>query len=215
MTERLQLVVMISGNGSNLQAIIDAIESGFIQADIKAVVSNDGEAFGLQRALHHGLQTQVIDHHDFETRQQFDLALQTYLKSIDPDFIILAGFMRILGADIIQAFEHQIINIHPSLLPAYKGLNTHQRALDNGETKHGVSIHLVTADLDAGPVIMQAEYPIEKGDSVEDLQSRGHQLEHMMYPQLLAWLGNRTLSVKGGQVFHEDSPLEKPVLLHA
>ena len=146
-----------------------------------------------------------------DSRDQFDQVLHHYLETIAPDYIVLAGFMRILGPNIIQAFEHRILNIHPSLLPDYKGLNTHQRVLDNHETQHGVSIHLVTAELDDGPVIAQASYPIEAGDCAEDLQRKGHRLEHQMYPQVLCWLSDNKLTIEGGQLFYEQALLEQPI----
>lgn len=215
MSEPLKLAVMISGNGSNLQSIIDAIESGRLNAEIKAVISNDRLAFGLVRASRHGIHTQVLEHRDYDDRKQFDNALQQYLEAINPDYIVLAGFMRILGTDIIQAFENRILNIHPSLLPDYKGLNTHQRVLDNHEKEHGVSIHLVTAELDGGPIILQASYPIEPGNSVEDLEQRGHQLEHRMYPQLLSWLSSGRLAINEGQLYFEQALLENPIAFDA
>ena len=211
MSESLKLAVLISGNGSNLQSIIDAIDSGRLDARIEAVISNDRGAYGLVRATKHGLHTWVIDHRDYNSRDKFDDVLQHYLESIGPDYIVLAGFMRILGPRFIQAFEHRILNIHPSLLPAYKGLNTHQRALDNAEDRHGVSIHLVTPELDDGPVIVQGGYPIEAGDRVEDLQRKGHKLEHQMYPQVLRWLSDKNLTIKGGQIFYDQALLEKPI----
>ncbi len=214
MSNPLQLAILISGNGSNLQSIIDAIETGRLNAKIKAVVSNKSEAFGLVRATRHGLHTWVIDHQDYANRDQYDDVLQHYLESIDPDYIVLAGYMRILSPDFIEAFEHRILNIHPSLLPAYKGLNTHQRALDNAETQHGVSIHLVTAELDAGPVILQASYPVETGDRVEDMQTKGHRLEHQMFPQVLSWLSDNKLTIEGGQVFYEQALLDQPILFN-
>lgn len=211
MSQPLQLAILISGNGSNLQSIIDAIELGKLNAQIKAVVSNNSEAYGLVRASNHGLDTRVIDHRDFQDREQYDAVLQHYLESVAVDYIVLAGFMRILGPAIIKAFEHQILNIHPSLLPAYKGLNTHQRALDDGAEQHGVSIHLVTAELDDGPIICQAKYPVEAGDRAEDLQARGHRLEHQMYPQVLSWLSDKKLTIEGGQLFYEQALLEQPI----
>ncbi len=214
MSKPLRLAILISGNGSNLQSIIDAIETGRLNAKIKVVVSNNPEAFGLVRATRHGLNTWVIDHQDYANRGQYDDVLQHYLESIDPDYIVLAGYMRILSPGFIEAFEHRILNIHPSLLPVYKGLNTHQRALDNAETQHGVSIHLVTAELDAGPVILQASYPVEVGDRVEDMQTKGHRLEHQMYPQVLSWLSDNNLTIEGGQVFYEGALLEQPILFN-
>ncbi|MDH3534478.1 MAG: phosphoribosylglycinamide formyltransferase [Gammaproteobacteria bacterium] len=211
MSKPLQLAILISGNGSNLQSIIDAIESGSLNARISAVISNERDAYGLVRATRHGLNTWVVEHRDYPDRDQFDAVLQNYLEAVNPDYIVLAGFMRILGPGFIHAFEDRILNIHPSLLPAYKGLHTHRRALDNGATEHGVSIHLVTAELDDGPVILQASYPIEAGDTVQDLQRKGQRLEHQMYPQLLRWLGNDKLAIKGGQLFYEQALLEKPI----
>lgn len=211
MTKPMALAILISGNGSNLQAIIDAIEAGQLNAEIKAVVSNNSEAYGLVRATRHNLHTWVIDDQDYDSRKHYDEVLQHYLESISPDYIVLAGFMRILSPGFIDAFEHRILNIHPSLLPAYKGLNTYQRALDNAETQHGVSIHLVTAELDAGPIILQASYTVEAEDRVEDLQRKGHQLEHQMYPQVLSWLGDKQLTIKDGKVFYDQALLEQPI----
>jgi len=215
MSQPLQLAILISGNGSNLQSIIDAIELGKLNAQIKVVVSNNSEAYGLLRASQHGLDTRVIDHRDFQDREQYDAVLQHYLESVAVDYIVLAGFMRILGPAIIKAFEHRILNIHPSLLPAYKGLNTHQRALYDGAAQHGVSIHLVTAELDDGPIICQAKYPIEAGDRAEDLQARGHRLEHQMYPQVLRWLSDKKLTIQGGQLFYEQALLKQPITFNS
>ena len=212
MSRKLTLAVLISGNGSNLQAIIDAIEADRLDAEIKAVICNNREAYGLLRATRHGLHTWVIDHRDYESRERFDEALRHYLQAIDPDYIVLAGFMRILGPGLIDAFENRILNIHPSLLPEYKGLDTHQRALDNGERQHGVSVHVVTAELDDGPVILQAAYPIEPGDEASDLQQRGHALEHKMYPQVLQWLSEGKLVIEGGRLIYDRTPLDKPLV---
>jgi phosphoribosylglycinamide formyltransferase-1 len=213
MSDPLALAILISGSGSNLQAIIDAIECGQLDAEIRTVVSNNPQAYGLQRATKHGLPTRVIDHRDYPEREQYDAMLQQYLQTLAPDYIVLAGYMRILSPAFIDAFEHRILNIHPSLLPAYKGLDTHQRALQNGETRHGVSIHLVTAELDDGPILLQASYPIQANDSVEDLQARGHRLEHQMYPQLLRWISETKLSIDAdGHILYEQTPLEVPLI---
>jgi len=212
MNNPLRLAVLISGSGSNLQAIIDAIESGELGAEIGVVISNNPNAYGLQRAQQHGLPVAVIDHRDFDKRADYDARLQQQLEAVAPDYIVLAGYMRILGARFIETFAHRILNIHPSLLPAYKGLNTHQRALDAGESRHGVSIHLVTAELDDGPILLQASYPIKPGDSVTDLQERGHLLEHRMYPQLLRWISESKLIIDdGGQIFYDQTLLEQPI----
>jgi phosphoribosylglycinamide formyltransferase-1 len=211
MTKPMTLAILISGSGSNLQAIIDAIGSGQLNAEIKAVVSNNPEAYGLVRATRHNLHTWVIDDQDYSSRKRYDEVLRHYLESLGPDYIVLAGFMRILSPGFIDAFEHKILNIHPSLLPAYKGLNTYQRALDNAETQHGVSIHLVTAELDAGPIILQASYAVEAGDSAEDMHRKGIQLEHQMYPQVLSWLSDKQLTITEGQVFYDQALLEQPI----
>jgi len=212
MSNELRLAVLISGSGSNLQAIIDAIESGSLQANIGTVVSNNPDAYGLKRAANHGLPTTLIDHRDFSSRELYDDALRRHLQSVGPDYIVLAGYMRILSPAFVRAFEHRIVNIHPSLLPAYKGLDTHQRALDNAESQHGVSIHLVTAELDDGPILLQASYPIEQGDSAADLQAKGHRLEHRMYPLLLRWLSEGKLIIdNSGRILYEQIPLNKPI----
>jgi len=216
MTAALRLVVLISGSGSNLQAIIDAIETGELDARIELVISNNSDAFGLKRARKHGLLTAVVDHRDHTSREQYDSALQRQLESVAPDYIVLAGFMRILSPAFISAFAHRILNIHPSLLPDYKGLNTHQRALDNGESQHGVSIHLVTAKLDDGPILLQGAYPVKPDDRVEDLQARGHRLEHQMYPQLLRWIGEGKLNIDNeGRIHYDQVLLEHPILFNS
>ena len=212
MSNALRLAVLISGSGSNLQAIIDAIEDAHLQATIDSVVCNNPDAFGLQRAIRHGLPALVIDHRDYASRDQYESALREHLQSVGPDFIVLAGYMRILSPSFVQSFEHRILNIHPSLLPAYKGLDTHQRALDNAESQHGVSIHLVTAELDDGPILLQASYPIEPGDSAADLQAKGHRLEHQMYPLLLRWFSEGKLSIDdSGRILYEQTPLDQPI----
>ena len=212
MSGELGLAVLISGSGSNLQAIIDAIENGQLDARIRCVISNNPDAYGLQRARAHRLATAVVDHRAFDNRADYDAELARLLVDIDPDFIVLAGYMRILGAAFVARFSNRILNIHPSLLPAYKGLETHRRALENGESQHGVSIHLVTAELDDGPILAQGCYAIEPGDSVADLQARGHRLEHRMYPQVLRWLAQGKLIVQqDGHILYEQSPLEAPL----
>lgn len=209
--KKLSIVVLISGNGSNLQSIIDALESGQINGQITAVISNKADAYGLQRAKKHNIDQQVISHKDFASRESFDLALSQNLTRLNPDIIVLAGFMRVLGSALIQAFDRKIINIHPSILPSYKGLNTFQRAIDNQEKEHGVSIHIVTPKLDDGPVIVRGRYPILTTDTVSDLQGKGHRLEHRMYPQVLRWLGLGDLQVNADTIMFQDKLLERPI----
>ena len=216
MKKRLVLAVLISGSGSNLQAIIDAIEAGTLDARIACVICNNPDAYGLQRATRHGLPIQIIDHRSYSSRAQYDAELRRQLELIAPDYIVLAGYMRILSAEFVRAFEHRILNIHPALLPAYKGLDTHQRALANAETEHGVSIHLVTAELDDGPILLQASYPIEDGDTVADLQKKGRQLEHQMYPAVLRWISESKLIIDtNGQIFHDQTSLDNPLQFNA
>ena len=153
-----RLVVLISGSGSNLQAIIDACLSGYINAEVAAVISNKADAYGLTRAKHAGIATQVLDHKQFASREEYDVALGQLISDFTPDLVVLAGFMRILTPSLVQKFKGKMLNIHPSLLPKYQGLNTHQRAIDANDAEHGVSVHFVTEELDGGPVVCQARY---------------------------------------------------------
>ena len=187
----LATVVLISGNGSNLQAIIDAIAKG-LAVEIRAVISNRPEAFGLQRAAQVGIPTHVIDHtqgsrHDFET------ALSEKINTYAPDLIVLAGFMRRLTPDFVRLYSGRMINIHPSLLPKYPGLHTHRRVLSAGENRHGVTIHYVTDEVDAGPLICQAALNVPPGETEENLEQRIHALEHRLYPQVLSWFAEGLL----------------------
>ena len=211
--KKLSIIVLISGNGSNLQSIIDAIESGQINGQITAVISNQADAYGLKRAKKHNIDQRVISHKDFTSRENFDLALTEALTHLDPDIIVLAGFMRVLGSALIQAFDRRILNIHPSLLPNYKGLNTFQRAIDNQESEHGVSIHIVTSELDNGPVIVRGRYSILTDDKISDLQAKGHQLEHRMYPQVLQWLSQGDLKINADAIMFQGKLLESSIEL--
>ena len=207
----ISLVVLISGNGSNLQSIIDSIDAGQVNASLKAVISNNSDAYGLTRARNHSIETRVIDHRLYDSRNSFDQALQHCIDEFSPDYIVLAGFMRILGSALIQANKNKILNIHPSLLPDYKGLNTYQRVLNNFETEHGVSIHVVTAELDDGPVLMRGRYAIESGDTETELQHKGHRLEHRMYPRVLQWLGEKKLQIGEHRIEFEQRILQQPI----
>jgi len=183
--ELLRLVVLISGNGSNLQAIIDEIENNHLPAQIIAVVSNKADAYGLQRAKKVNIEQCVLSHRDYNDRKLYDAALQKLVDSYQPDLIILAGFMRILSDDFVQHYSRKMLNIHPSLLPKFKGLNTHQRVIDAGEKEHGCSVHFVTAELDEGPVILQARVIVKENDTAETLASRVHKQEHKIYPEAI------------------------------
>ncbi len=212
--KQLTLVVLISGSGSNLQAIIDAIESGSLDAHILAVISNRPDAYGLTRARQHNIPAISLDHQQFASRQVFDQQLQRTIDELQPDWLLLAGYMRILSTEFIDHFAPHILNIHPSLLPKYQGLGTHQRALDNQDSEHGVSIHIVTAELDSGPVILQGWFRIETGDNRESLQQKAHQLEHQMYPLVLQWISEQRLQLRKGQPEFDGHPLQQPLIFN-
>jgi phosphoribosylglycinamide formyltransferase 1 len=200
------IVVLISGSGSNLQALIDASLSSNYK--ISAVISNRPDAFGLQRAERDNIPTRVIDHKEYESREAFDKTLASTIDEINPDLIVLAGFMRILGSDFVNQFSGKILNIHPSLLPKYPGINTHQRALDAGDSEHGVSVHFVTADLDGGPVIAQERVSIQQDDTVEVLAARVLEKEHLVYPKVVSWFASGRLHMDNGKAImdHEELP---------
>lgn len=193
--EKFPIVVLISGNGSNLQAIIDAIDSKMWPIQIAAVISNKANAYGLQRAQKANIPTEVLSHQDFPTREAYDEALIAVIDHYKPKLIVLAGFMRILSAQFVHHYAHKLINIHPSLLPKYKGLNTHQRAIDAKETLHGCTVHTVTEDLDSGAVIAQMECTIEPEDTAESLQQKVHQLEHQLLPEIIFWIADNRIKL--------------------
>jgi phosphoribosylglycinamide formyltransferase-1 len=192
MADTFSIVVLISGNGSNLQAIIDSIAREQWPIEIKAVISNQSSAYGLQRAHAANIAVEVIERKQFTSRAAFDHALQTSLQHHNPDLIVLAGFMHILAPEFVQAFNNKLINIHPSLLPKFKGLNTHQRALDAAEKTHGCSVHYVTTELDAGQVIAQAQCDINTDESADSLQQKVHALEHELLPKVIHQLSQNT-----------------------
>ena len=182
---RIRLVVLISGNGSNLQAIIDEIANNNLPAQIVAVISNKADAYGLERAKKAGIEQHVLSHQNYDSREQYDIALKDLIDSFQPDLIILAGFMRILSNEFVNHYLQRMMNIHPSLLPKYKGLNTHQRVIDAGDKEHGCSVHFVTPELDDGPVILQAKVEVKENDTAETLAERVHEQEHRIYPKAI------------------------------
>jgi phosphoribosylglycinamide formyltransferase-1 len=188
---KARTAVLISGRGSNMMALAEAARDPAYPAEIACVVSNRADAPGLDFAAAHGIPAKVIDHKAYGTREAFEAALDGYLRSMQAEIIALAGFMRVLTAGFISGWEGRMINIHPSLLPAYKGLHTHERALADGANAHGCSVHLVTAELDGGPVLMQAEVPVLPGDTPESLAARVLIEEHKLYPRALAMLAER------------------------
>ncbi|MBE9397526.1 phosphoribosylglycinamide formyltransferase [Pontibacterium sp. N1Y112] len=182
-----RIVVLISGSGSNLQAIIDATQSGRINGDVVAVLSNKADVFGLERAANANIATEVLNHKAFDSRESFDAAMMQLIDGHTPDLIVLAGFMRILTPEFVRHYEGRMLNIHPSLLPKYKGLHTHQRALDAGDTEHGCTVHFVTEELDGGPSLVQGRVSIDPDDSSESLQQKVHVREHQIYPLAVEW----------------------------
>jgi phosphoribosylglycinamide formyltransferase-1 len=195
MTSRI--VVLISGSGTNLQAIIDACKTDGFPGKVVGVISNIPTAYGLTRAQDAHIETSTLSHKDFDSREAYDQSLITVIDQYKPDVIVLAGFMRILTPAFVQHFQGKLLNIHPSLLPKYQGLNTHQRAIDAGDTEHGVSVHYVTEELDGGPVILQAKVPIFDGDTAEDLASRIHEQEHRIYPLVVKWCCLKRVVMQG------------------
>jgi phosphoribosylglycinamide formyltransferase-1 len=212
MTDRAySLAVLISGNGSNLQAIIDGCADGRIDATIRCVISNVADAYGLQRARRAGIATEILAHGDYPDRSLYDTELAGLLDGYDVDLIVLAGFMRILGAKFINSYAHRIINLHPSLLPRHKGLDTHAHVLRAGDKMHGASVHFVTADLDSGPVITQASTPVEADDTEDTLQYKIHGLEHVILPRVVGWFAQHRVELSDGQVLLDGSVIEQPV----
>ena len=191
-----RIVVLSSGSGSNLQAIIDASQDNDYPGKVVGVISNKADAYGLTRAENAGIETLALSHKDFDSREEYDVALMAKIDNFKPDVIVLAGFMRILTADFVQHYQGKLLNIHPSLLPKYQGLNTHQRAIDAGDKEHGVSVHFVTEELDGGPVILQAKVPVFDGDSSDDLAARVHEQEHRIYPLVVKWFAQNRLSMQ-------------------
>lgn len=196
-----KIVVLISGNGSNLQAILDATLSGKINGHICGVISNKADAYGLERAKQAEIPTFVFSRKQFESNQAMDLAIAKQIEDLDADLIVLAGYMKILTPDFTQRFEGKILNIHPSLLPKYAGLNTHQRAIDAGDTEHGMSIHFVNEEMDGGAIVLQAKVPIFPEDNVDELITRIQEQEHRCYPLVVQWFCDDRLSLKQGKAY--------------
>lgn len=208
-SSRLRIAVVISGNGSNLQAIIDASRRD-LAVDIAVVISNRPDAYGLRRATSAGIDTLVIDHDAYRERQAFDNALMAALDRYQPQLVVLAGFMRVLSDDFVGHYRGRLLNIHPSLLPKYRGLNTHARALRAGDREHGASVHFVTETLDGGPVIVQARLPILANDTVDSLSQRVQQLEHQIYVEALRWYADGRLRWQDDCAMLDGRPLTEP-----
>jgi phosphoribosylglycinamide formyltransferase-1 len=202
-----RLAVLISGSGTNLQAIMDAREHGSLDVEIAVVFSNRANAAGLERASQAGIPTATLDHRDYPSREEFDQAMIDLLTPYAPDTVVLAGFMRILSSVFVRHYAGRLINIHPSLLPKYRGLNTHARALEAGDSEHGCSIHFVTEELDGGPLIAQAPISVQTNDTVDSLSKRVQQREHRLYPQVLQWRAQNRLELTYNGVLLDGKPL--------
>ncbi|GGW49258.1 phosphoribosylglycinamide formyltransferase [Alishewanella tabrizica] len=195
------IVVLISGNGSNLQTIIDGCANGSIPGYITGVIANKANAYGLKRAVAANIPTTVISHKDYQDRQQYDAVLKEAILQYGAELIVLAGFMRILTPEFVQFFSGKLLNIHPSLLPKYQGLDTHQRAIDAGDAEHGCSVHFVTEQLDGGPVVLQAKVPIFPGDDASMVAARVHEQEHLIYPLVVRWFCQNRLQQRANEAW--------------
>ncbi|WP_369990180.1 phosphoribosylglycinamide formyltransferase [Pseudomonas xanthosomatis] len=199
------VVVLLSGSGSNLQALIDSACDS--PARIRAVISNRADAYGLERARAAGIDTAVLAHGGFDGREAFDAALMALIDGFEPDLVVLAGFMRILSAGFVRHYQGRLLNIHPSLLPLYKGLHTHQRALEAGDSEHGCSVHFVTEELDGGPLVVQAVVPVASDDTAQTLAQRVHLQEHQIYPLAVRWFAEGRLRLGEQGALLDDQPL--------
>ena len=204
----LKIIVLISGSGSNLQAIIDACNAKMINGCVVGVISNKANAYGLERAKKNNIPTNVINHNDFTTREDFDKELVSSVNTFQPDLIVLAGFMRILSPIMTSVFKNKMINIHPSLLPKYPGLNTHEQVIANDDDEHGVTIHSVSEELDGGPIIAQSKISVHKDQKLDDLIERIHAIEHKIFPKVISMIASKEIKIEdvatGKKVIYEN-----------
>ena len=206
-------IILISGYGTNLQAILDEITNNHLPIRILSVLSDNPEAYGIKRAKNAGIPTKIINYHRFKNKAAFHLAIEEYFKKIDPDLIVLAGYMRILSRDFCRQFKGKILNIHPSLLPKFKGLNTHQRVLESGEKYHGSTVHFVTSELDSGPLILQYRTRIRPDDDPEYIKKKVQHGEHQIYPTAIRWFAEGSLKMVDGETFLMGKRITKPKVL--
>lgn len=202
-----RVVVLISGSGSNLQALIDGQEDKSLPIEIAGVISNRPDVLGLERAVKAGIANEVLDHKQFASRLEFDQQLIQVIDTYSPDLVVLAGFMRILTPEFVHHYEGRMLNIHPSLLPKYQGLHTHRRALEAGDTIHGVTVHFVTAELDGGPPVIQAIVPIAPEDDETSLARKVQMQEHIIYPTAVRWFAEKRLQMHQHGVLLNGEPL--------
>lgn len=212
MAARCKTAILISGSGTNLQAFIDRAAGGALDLELSVVFSNRPDAYGLVRAHDAGVPTACLEHGQFADRDTFDRAVAARLDQWQPDLLILAGFMRILGAAFVGHYEGKILNIHPALLPAYPGLNTHQRVLDAGDEWHGSTVHFVTEELDGGPRILQGRLPVVATETAEQLAARVQTVEHQIYPEAAGWVGEGRVEYRHGRTWMDGAPADEPIV---
>lgn len=204
-----RIIILVSGNGSNLQAIINACQNNLINGKIVAVISNKPDVYSLIRAKQANIPSHVINHKEFASREAFDHQLQLQIEQYQPDLIVLAGYMRILTPHFVQHYSGKMLNIHPSLLPKYPGLNTHRRAMEAGDKEHGTTVHFVTDELDGGPIILQAKVPIFDNDEEQDIVERVLAQEHQIYPLVIKWFCDDRLSMINGRAYLDQTMIPK------
>lgn len=208
-----RITVLISGGGSNLQALIDARDQGRLKVEISHVISNRADAFGLERARKAGIPTSILQQDEFPQRADYDRKLAELIAVGSPDLVVLAGFMRIVGPEVLQRFAGKLINLHPSLLPLHRGTNTYERAIKSGDTEHGASVHFVTADLDAGPVISQVRIPIDAQDQPATLAARLSPREHQLLVATVELFSHCPVECTHGVITLDGETLKQPLLL--
>ena len=206
MTSRLGIVVLISGRGTNLEAIIDAVANDALPVDLRAVICNQPRAPGIELARRAGCEVTIVRHRDFPSRERFDAALAESIERFDPELVVLAGFMRILTPEFVRRFAGRLINIHPSLLPEFPGLDTHARAIAAGAAVHGATVHFVTESLDGGPIIAQVRVPVLADDDPDTLAARVLEREHVILPRTLLWFAQRRIGLEGDDVLIDGEP---------
>lgn len=205
----LPVVVLVSGSGSNLQSIIDAAATD-LPVEVRAVISNRADCYGLERARRAGIPAVCVDPKAHADRAAYDASLAAAIDAFQPMLVVLAGFMRILSDDFVRRYQGRLINIHPSLLPRYRGLDTHARCLAAGDREHGATVHFVTPELDAGPIILQARVPVKPDDTPEDLAARVLAQEHQIYPRAIRWFAEGRLALQDGVAQLDGEPIPKP-----
>lgn len=206
-----RVVVLISGGGRNLQALLDAGADGRLGARIVSVISNRADAYGLERARQAGVPAEVLPHTGFPSREDFDAALAEAIERHQPDIVVMAGFMRVVGAAFVRRFLGRMINIHPSLLPRHPGLKTHQKVVEAGDREHGATVHYVTEELDGGPAIVQGQFSVTPQDTAEALAERVMKdIELKIYPQAVAWMARGSVTLRDGQACFDGTPLASP-----